>query len=330
MLRDQLFRSLAGCVVGAMVCAAAAAQTDQQSEKDGRTGTRNNSSGEDENTSKEQGKSASAQKWQVTPQGWVRIAYDFDRDGRTDAVEEIYSLDLERARNSSKQRKQKERSDGSEPRQTQHIRGTIQELNSVSLVGQGSPHVLARIRTSGGRTEKIDLGPRSQLSRLNLQQGDEVSASAVRGRINDRSMLLATRVESQGQTVTVNRAGQQLSRIRGEVVATRVANFQNRSGSYLLAKIRLQNGRVEVVNLGPTQEVRRADVRSGDRLNLLVRAGRINGEQAFFAEQFRSDDGELIRVNMQERGRSYRLQGTPIFGLGDEEQNSSSNRSTQN
>ncbi len=270
------------------------------------------------------------QSGQRSPTGdWLYIAYDFDNDGQFDAFEYIYATDLDRARQSSRMRQQGNRSGGRQnfnpqgdrfsqqgrrpgpgsrqamnrgrqgPRQYR-ISGKVQDTMNVTLYGMNKEHTVARVKTDRGDTVKVDLGPKSDLRQLDLSQGDRVTITGHRGRINDRHMLMATRVQHDGRSVNVQRqrpqSDQRLNRIRGQVVSARTVSYKGHEQDHLLTRVRTQRGDTVQVDLGPKNKLSGVNVDNGDKICVLGCRGRIGGRTALLADEFKLNDGQTRKV----------------------------------
>ena len=73
-------------------------------------------------------------------------------------------------------------------------------MKTVKLAGMDGEHVMARVETQNGRTAKVHLGPKDALSDMKLKEGSQITVTGSRGLINDQPMLMARRVEADGQT----------------------------------------------------------------------------------------------------------------------------------
>ena len=254
----------------------------------------------------------------MIPEGWARIAIDYNGDGRVDAVETIYTADLIMARNRSVQRRQGGNvgqgarggqamgsPDRSGPQSTE-LSGTIREIREFNLAGFDQPHKIARVETGEGRVAKVDFGPTDQLQNVNLQQGDEVTVRGRRGMINDRPLLMAQEITKGQQTATIRRpSDRMLKRVRGQVQGTREANFRGRREPHVIARVNLRGGRTAPIILGPKSKVSNLNLSEGDSVAMLVRPGRLNGRLAMIAEQIRSGDQTIeIRDPVERRART--------------------------
>ena len=191
-----------------------------------------------------------ANRLKLVPKGWVSIAYDFNHDGKYDAVEDIYAFDLERARTRS---------------QACH-HGSEQGVEGEQAANEWSSE----------------------------EQSDRVPGQ---GRADQEQMS-----SNHGQTL----------RVRGEILSTRPTAFTGQDQEHLLARIRLHNGRVEMADLGPVADLGEVRPWPGDRVSLVARQGRINGQPALLAEQLRTR-GQLVQIDVSAQNENQsRIHGTPV------------------
>ena len=90
--------------------------------------------------------------------------------------------------------------------QVQQVRATVQDVRRFNLRGAGQ-HVLAKVRTSGGRTLVIDFGRSQDAQGMQLQPGEQVVIFGQAGRINRKPVLVAHRVDIGGRSTSINRSG---------------------------------------------------------------------------------------------------------------------------
>lgn len=239
-----------------------------------------------------------APRYRVDPEGWVRTAYDFDGDGRYDAVEYVFAYDLERARASSRGRMNgggmSAQQGGGQGRQQQRgqspqrLSGEITDLFTLDLAGMREPHLCAKIETESGRIAKVDLGPKSKLEAISLQEGDNVKVVGTRGTINGRQMVMAQQISADGETHRIDRPRDgDLRRLTGEVISSQTVTIKDRE--HLRAKLRLDNGQTTTVYLGPKEELTGLNLTEGEEISVLGKRGRIGGAQAVLAQQVRAE-----------------------------------------
>lgn len=107
----------------------------------------------------------------------------------------------------SQQRQSQQRQQSEQQRQTQQqaeLRGQIEDWRRVSLQGDRDQHTLVKLRLQDGTSKVVDLGPNVELSRLDLQRGDQVAVHGMKGMINGRDVLMAQRVRVGQDTIAMN------------------------------------------------------------------------------------------------------------------------------
>lgn len=277
--------------------------------------------------------------WQLEPRGWIRIAVDYDGDGRYDAYEQIYAFDLERARTASRDRqarlsrrdreiaqpqqqfeaRQRSAQDrptlrerfrevftGQERQQPQltRLEGELRNVRSMQFTGVEGKEKLAHLVTDQGQTERVALGPEQQLERLDLEDGARVSIAGYRGEINDRPVIVAEQVAAGGDTVRINRQrpSEALRRFHGQVLQTRTTRLRDHDERFVIANVRLDDGPTMQVILGPQSKVRRLDLQEGDEIALLAQQARLNRQAALLAQQIAANE-QVVRIDTPDQQR---------------------------
>ncbi|QDT14456.1 hypothetical protein [Alienimonas californiensis] len=260
----------------------------------------------------------------LKPTGFISVGADYDGDGRIDAVETIYALDYVAARDASRQRMDRA---SQRPRK---VDGELTNLRKIELSGYGGPHMVGRVRTDRGTVAKVDFGPAAQVEELKLTEGDRVDVEGRRGRINDRAMLLASKVSSDGNTVQIDRPKPSgLRRVKGEITGLKNVRFRGFGDQSVIADMRLVSGREVTVNLGEKTKLAPLTLEQGDEISLIARPGSLNDEPALIATLVYADGqtadvdarGERERNNMNrddqsrnnvERGNANRNRGNAL------------------
>ena len=227
----------------------------------------------------------------LKPTGFIQVAADYNGDGVYDAVETIYAVDFVTARQSSRQRMDNVN------RRPRRVSGELSNLKEITLSGYGGPHMVGKVKTDRGTTAKVDFGPSAQAKDLKLTEGDRVDVEGRRGRINDKAMLLATKVTSDGNTVLIERPRPSgLRRVKGEVTDLKTVQFRGRDGKSVVADMRLVSGREVKVNLGSETALAPLNLKQGGQASLLARPGSINDEPALIATMVYAD-GQAVDVS---------------------------------
>ena len=235
---------------------------------------------------------------QVEPMGWVNIGYDYNNDGIFDSFELVTLYDLQKMKASQQQTgsrmQQGERFFSGQQgeqmaRQNQRrdlLEGNIIETRTAQIANTGKKHVIAKVRNQNG-TATIDLGPQQNLTNISMQHGDHIKVSGVEGTINDNFILLADRLQVNGQRVAINRQDTKpLKKFKATVLDTRTVSKGQTSN--LMARLELQNGTRTIANFGPVQQL--PQISQGQQVQLLARVTEINGKQALIADRLRTKD----------------------------------------
>lgn len=297
------FRLLTGLLASCLVAPAVAQQSDQNSNRRSAK-------------SQQQDRQQRGTRIRVQPEGWIRMAVDYDNDGRFDAVETVYAYDLQVAQQRSKQRQQQKsgasdsgrssqqraRSSQQRSQQTHQVQGKISDLRKISMHDGDGRYVVARVRTQNGRTAKVLLGREDQLSKLKLREDDQVQIRGRNGRINDQPVLVAIEVSSGDQRVRVQpkRMNRPLRQVQGEVLRTRTAQFRGHDEPFVVAEMRTREGQQTLVNLGPKSKLGNVNFSEADQVRLLAAPGKVNGQNALIAEQI-NVDGRTIKIKPNDR-----------------------------
>jgi hypothetical protein len=279
-------------------------------------------------TSSKKHNSKSQADYKLSPEGWVNIAVDYDNDGRFDSSETIYYYDLEKARDMSAGRKG--RQEGSSYRSSQQrdgmnyrsrsqqlrqkdgrmsaqktITGDITELRDMQMTDE--KFRFARVESKDGeKTAKVCLGPKSNLYKLKLNEGDRITVKGRPGRINDKTMLMAEEVTAGDKKVSIDLPdSRKLKRARGEIISMREAKFKGFDEKHVVAKVELVSGKEETVNLGPVSKVDKLELEEGDDVSILARPGKVNGRPAMIAEQIEANK-KVVKLPRPEDTKKFK------------------------
>lgn len=191
--------------------------------------------------------------------------------------------------------------------------------------------MIARIRTDENLPAKAVLGPKSKLEKLQLADGDEVTVTGRKGRVNDKSMLLAATVTSDGKEVSVDLpSSRNAKRIRAELLSMRTTEFQNYNGSFVIAEVQCSNGKKSTVNLGVQSKIDQLNLSKGDDLRLIVRPAKVNGKPGMVADEVMAN-GKSVKVSppnqiaKRDRDDNSRRQGNNRGQDGGRDQDSRAN-----
>jgi hypothetical protein len=189
------------------------------------------------------------------------------------------------------------------------------EILSLRMEDTGAPtdreELLLTLRTDSGEEIRVNLGPRERIARLDLRKGDRVTVRGDRADRDDRGHLMASSIEFRDDFISLTprggREGFAERPAQGEIVSLRSEDL--RGQRHTVARVRLNNGGIETIDLGPSEELRRIDLREGDQIRFKARRDRSAGRERLIASQIEVN-GETIDI----RGGAddMRLRGQPV------------------
>ncbi len=301
------------------VCSAASAQDSneqQNSQKDRQQQQNQSQQQKDSQQKKKQPKESDSEEdsqdsqtqSHLKPIGWVTIGADYNNDGFYDAFETIYYYDFEQAKKRSKERSQQNgqsqasrdqssQSSGQQSNKSQKqlvrrsaVQGTISELKTMKSADGQKKNLAAHVKTSNGKFAVVCLGPEQSVSKLNLEQGDRISADGVLTQMHGKPVLLAAKVKANGQSVQhklTRRKG--INRVQGEIVGLQEATSRRGDGQFIVANIETDNG-TQQVHLGPQKQLQKLNLSVGEDVNIVTREGQVRGKSALIALQVQAND----------------------------------------
>jgi|GEM_PF-2038019 len=199
------------------------------------------------------------------------------------------------------------------------VRGEIEAWQRKRLEGQRDAHTLVRMRVEDGRSAIVNLGPNVDVRRLDLDEEDRVMVRGMRGRIDGRPVLMAQSVQVGDKVVRMNnwdqrasgqqsqdwnregsrqedRQGSRMAQLRGEIEAWNRTYLEGQRDAHTLVRMRVEDGRSAIVNLGPNVDLRRLDIEEDDEIAVEGVRGRIDDWPVLMAQRVKIGD-RTIRVN---------------------------------
>lgn len=216
--------------------------------------------------------------------------------------------------------------------QTISTSGEILRLKKVDLRGRDITHSVALLRTKQGKMGVVDLGPVKQLERLKLQQGDRIEVRGKPVVVNKRGVLMADAVRKSDRRVGVDRADRparaakkavrrtdlrqvaarrrsqnsskqsdtakqrrmQRGHLSGKIVRTKQIDVRGSNEKQMVVLVETERGNRIAVDLGPTSQLKDAELGSGDRVRINGFMTEVGDKRLVVAEQLavarRSDD----------------------------------------
>lgn len=134
--------------------------------------------------------------------------------------------------------------------------------------------------------------------------------------------------QGQARSDRQHRAQAGKAELRGQLESWTRANLQGQRDAHTLVRLRLENGRSAVVNLGPNVSLQQLDLDQGDRIAVYGSRSTINDRDVLMAEKLRIGDRVLtMRGSAQEQGqRQAQRQSTQRTTTDDRAQRASGQR----
>ncbi len=179
--------------------------------------------------------------------------------------------------------------------------GTIKDLETVPMFGK--QQLCAKIKTPQGKTNRVHLGPKDKLRKLNLSEGDEITVygaqkllSASRIRVNDRTI----RLDREWDTAMARM--QQPVELRGRIDTLK--EWRADGETHYVAYLENRDGWMQRVDLGTKQELNEAKLNEGDQIRVRGHRSHLNGVAVIIAHQFRIDHRNTNTDKTDQEGRS--------------------------
>ncbi len=182
--------------------------------------------------------------------------------------------------------------------------GTIQSMRKEQMAGGDTRWVIARVEGEDGKVNVVCLGAAQKLNQLDLREGDSIQIKGVRARMNDRPIVMVTQIRHNGKQLDTRLPKRvSLKRVKAELQSMRTVKFRGIDQPHIVAEVKTQGGKNELVNLGPKAKYDQVDLREGDSLKLLVRPGMISGQDALIVQEAKIGDKTIQLPRPKDRKR---------------------------
>lgn len=218
--------------------------------------------------------------------------------------------------NTSSEQQQKDREQAnrnqSRNQQTKTITGTIQGFRHLNLSGVSDQHTLVKLRLRNRDNVIVDLGPRTDLDDLSLSKSDTITIRGRTGTIDGRDVLMARTFTVNGNSHQVrmtsgNRTNDRV--VQGQVEDSKEMQTKQGRSDHTFLKVRMDNGRSVVLDLGPNIDRSDIQIERGDRLSAMGQRSDVNGRAIFVARSFilgegNSSSNQEMNSNRNEQNRN--------------------------
>jgi len=169
----------------------------------------------------------------------------------------------------------------------------------VDLRGTAEKNLVALVDAGGGQQQIVELGLAANFKAAPVYTGDQIVAVGSRTRIGQLEVLAASRVTISGKVIPVVRetraaaiavvpkvgypVTEQVVKIEGKVNRLRTAPLAGSRQEHLVAEIVTRGGKAIVTDLGPPEQIWRADVKQGEWITLRGQEMEIDNRPVFLA-----------------------------------------------
>jgi hypothetical protein len=201
--------------------------------------------------------------------------------------------------------------------QSHQVKGQVVREKEVTVKATGKKNKVVLLKTEDGEYVAVDLGPTEQLEKVQVMTGEPTEARGRAVRIGDRPVLWADELMVGGETVAIERQGDQPQQaqtqtgqqqmdwsqsrqVKGDVVQEKKVKLQNTGNTITAVLLKTENNRYVVVDLGPTEQVRDAKIESGTQLEAQGQIVRVGDRLVLLADQV-SVGGETMQIERTQK-----------------------------
>jgi len=168
------------------------------------------------------------------------------------------------------------------------VQGNIIGMKTVKIKGKDVKHQVLRVRSDLDNIVLIDLGPRTQKIRnLNLSEGKRVNIVGLGGVAEGQKLILADRIQVDGQTVHVKTP--KMKRVEGRVVAAQDVSIRKTGDKNRVVILQTPQGKLPI-DLGPRAKLLDINIREGTSMKAEGKLVRVQGKPFLMASMFKAGE----------------------------------------
>lgn len=195
--------------------------------------------------------------------------------------------------------------------QPTRFEGTVEGFRDVDLKlreGKSEKHSFVRVRLENGDKRVISLGKRLDLSDLDLDKGDEITATGKVARIDNHDVLVARQIEVEDNTFRIREGnrphtGRRVS-LEGTVKDFHKSQLGDAKEKNLIVRMELENGRSCVVDFGRGTEMDDLNLEKDAKVKLKGERTKVDGKSLIVARSLRVDGEPQLRDQRDEEHTS--------------------------
>jgi len=214
------------------------------------------------------------------------------------------------------------------------IRGRVLRMKQVDLRGTPDKNLAALIDIGGGQQQVVELGLASNFRLTPVVTGEPIAVRGHQVRAGQLNVLVASAVGIGGKDIMIQRdtapatvaavapAGypvtEQVVKIEGRVNRVRTSRLNGSRQEHMVAELVGRGGQAIVTDLGPPEQIWRADVKVGEWITVRGQEMRVDNRPVLLALEINKNgvpvlvDRHIVRgepaTAVLERRRSWRQQ----------------------
>jgi hypothetical protein len=179
------------------------------------------------------------------------------------------------------------------------VQGQVLRTKQVDLLGTADKNLVALVDIGNGQRQIVELGLASNFRLTPVVTGEAIAIRGHQVRTGQLNVLVASLVTLAGKDVLIQRetapatvpavvrAGypvtEQIVKIEGRVNRMRTAKLSGSRQEHLVAELVTRGGQAIVTDLGPPEQIWRADVKLGEWITVRGQEMRVDNRPVFLA-----------------------------------------------
>jgi hypothetical protein len=203
------------------------------------------------------------------------------------------------------------------------ISGQVVRTKEVDLRGTAGKNFVALLDLGNGRQQIVELGSEGNFRASPVVSGNAIVVHGAHATVGQLDVFVASSANVGGREILVQReaaapavavvqkAGypvtEQVVKIEGRVNRLRKAQLDGSRQEHLLAEIVTRGGQAVVTDLGPPEQIWRADVKQGEWITLRGQEMQINNRPVFLALEINKNGGPVLVDRHLVRGQPMEI-----------------------
>lgn len=251
--------------------------------------------------------------WNDETESWERAYGWHDSEFRYTTSDQNGSSSSTASTHGANRSSESERSESKGSRDRVAFAGRVESFKRTHLKGQKDEHTLVRLRMKDTSKRIVDLGPRVDLSTLDLEPGDRVSVEGRKGTISGQNVLMASTVHVDGDVTHVGglshgKGGR--ATLQGRIDGFKRVDLPEGPDDHLLLRVTLEDGTQRVIDMGPTTRMSQLDLQNGQQIMVEGPKRQYEGRTIVRAEKLRLGGERVALGKKGEKTKPHESNGS--------------------